>query len=81
MMITIAYLVSTGPIIIFHLKSHAVKLKCVDYKLFLKKHDFCQKHVFLKLENIHNFGTYFHPLRNNVLKLLMINLKQKHVEF
>ena len=23
-----------GPIIIFHLRSHAVKLKCVDYKIF-----------------------------------------------
>ena len=30
-----------GPIIIFHLKGHAVKLKCVTYKNFCKKHDFC----------------------------------------
>ena len=35
-----------GPIIIFHLKGHAVKLKCVDYKIFFKKHDFCQKMPF-----------------------------------
>ena len=35
MMITIAYLVSIkGPIIIFRLKGHAVKLKCVYYKIF-----------------------------------------------
>ena len=27
------------------------------------------KNAFLKLENIHNFDTYFHPLRNIVLKL------------
>ena len=46
MMITIiAYLVSKGPIIIFHLKGHAVKLKYVDYK-FSKKHDFGQKMPF-----------------------------------
>ena len=55
-----------GPIIIVHLKVHTVKLKCVDYKIFSKKqHDL----PFLKLENIHNFDTYFHPLRNIVLKL------------
>ena len=38
------------------------------------------KNAFLKLENIHNFDTYFHSLRNIVLKL-MINVKQKHVKF
>ena len=54
-----------GPIIIVHLKAYTVKLKCVDYKNFLIKHDL----PFLKLENIHNFDTYFHPLRNIVLKL------------
>ena len=53
-----------------------MKLKCVDYNIFSKnkkkktkqnktKHDL----PFLKLENIHNFDTYFHPLRNIVLKL------------
>ena len=26
-----------GSIIIFHLKGYAVKLKCVDYKIFKKK--------------------------------------------
>ena len=57
------------PIIIFHLKGHAVKLKCVNYKIFWKKRDFWPKTPFLKLENIHNFDTYFHPLRNVVLKL------------
>ena len=30
---------------------------------------FLQKNAFLKLENSHNFDTYFHPLRNIVLKL------------
>ena len=35
MMITIAYWYQIkGPIIICHLKGHAVKLKCVDYKIF-----------------------------------------------
>ena len=34
-MITITYLYQIkGSIIIFHLKGHAVKLKCVDYKIF-----------------------------------------------
>ena len=34
-MITIAYLYQIkGPIIIFHLKGHAVKLKSFDYKIF-----------------------------------------------
>ena len=28
-----------------------------------------KKNAFLKLENIHNFGTYFQPLRNIVFKL------------
>ena len=32
-----------GHIIIFHLKGHAMKLNCDDYKIFYKKHDFCQK--------------------------------------
>ena len=27
------------------------------------------KNAFLKLENIHNFDIYFHPLRNIVLQL------------
>ena len=36
---------------------------------------------FLKLENIRNFDTYFHPLRNIVLKLFDDNIKQKHVKF
>ena len=58
-----------GPII-FHLKVHTVKLKCVDYKIFSKKHDL----PFLKLENIHNFDTYLHPLRNIVLKLFDDNI-------
>ena len=53
-----------GPIIIFHMKGHAVKLKCVNYKNFLKKTWFLPKNAFLKLENMHNFDTYFHPLRN-----------------
>ena len=35
MMITIAYLYQIkGPIIIFYLKGHAVKLKCVNCKIF-----------------------------------------------
>ena len=42
---------------------------------------FAQKNAFLKLENIHNFDTYFHPLRNIVLKLSDDNVKQKHVKF
>ena len=58
------------PIIIFHFLGHAVKLKCVEFKIFFKKHDFCQKkNDVLKLENIHNFDTYFHPLKNIVLEL------------
>ena len=51
--------------VIVQLKVYTVKLKCVDYKMFSKKHDL----PFLKLENIHDFDTYFHPLRNIVLKL------------
>ena len=34
-----------------------------------KKPWFLPKNAFLKLETIHNFDTYFHPLRNIVLKL------------
>ena len=70
------------PIIIFHFMGHAVKLKCVEFKIFFKKHDFCQKkkNDALKLENIHNFDTYFHPLKNIVLKLF-VNVKQTHVKF
>ena len=30
---------------------------------------FAKKNTFLKLENIHNFNIYFHPLRSIVLKL------------
>ena len=49
-----------------------MKLKCVTYKKFLKKRDFCgdflSRNAFLKFENIYNFDTYFHPLRNIVLK-------------
>ena len=50
---------------------------CVDYKIFPKKSWFLQKNAFLKLENIHNFDTYFHPLRNIVLKLFDDNCKSK----
>ena len=40
-MITIVYLCYIkGPIIIFHLNGHAVKLKCVNYKIS-EKRDFC----------------------------------------
>ena len=42
---------------------------------------FAPKNAFLKLENIHNFDTYFHPLRNIVLNCLMINVKEKPVKF
>ena len=41
---------------------------------------FLQKHAFLKLENIHNFDTYFHPLRNIVLKLFDGKCKTKACE-
>ena len=65
-MITIAYLVSNQKAYHYrYLKVYTVKLKCVDYKFFSQKHDL----PFLKLENIHNSDTYFHPLRNIVLKL------------
>ena len=68
MMITIADFVLNQRA--YHYRSfegtvHTVKLKCVDYTIFSQKHDL----HFLKLENIHNFDTYFHPLRNIVLKL------------
>ena len=47
MMTSIAYLVSIkGPIIIFHLKGHAVKLKCVNYKIFWKNMIFAKKRLF-----------------------------------
>ena len=65
-----------GPIIIFDLKGHAVKLKCVNYKIFWKTR-FLLKNAFLKFENIHNFDTYFHPLRNIVLKLFDDNNYRK----
>ena len=65
-----------GPIIIFHMKGHAVKLKCVNYKIFWKNMIFA-KNAFLKLENMHNFDTYFHPLRNIVLKLFDDKCKAK----
>ena len=52
-----------GPIIIFHLKVHAVKLKWVDYDIFWKKNMFFakkkKKNAFLKLKYIYNFNTYF----------------------
>ena len=39
---------------------------------------FLPKNAFLKLENIiHNFDTYFHPLRNIVLKLFDDKCKAK----
>ena len=48
---------------------HAVKLKCIDRTIFFKNMIFAtKKKAFSKLENIHNFDTYFHPLRNIVLK-------------
>ena len=67
-----------GTIIIFHLKlkGHAVKLKYVDYKTFWKNMIFA-KNTFLKLENIHNFDTYFNTLRNIVLKLFDDKCKSK----
>ena len=39
-----------------------------------------QKNAILKLENIHNFDTYFHPLRNIVLKLFDDKCKAKVCE-
>ena len=68
-----------GPIIIFHMKGHAVKLKCVNYKIFWKNM-ILPKNAFLKLENMHNFDTYFHPLRNIVLKLFDDKCKAKACE-
>ena len=38
------------------------------------------KNTFLKLENIHNLDTYFHPLRNIVLKLFDDKCKAKVCE-
>ena len=35
-----------SPIIIFYLKGHAVKLKCVDYKIFFKNMIFAKKCLF-----------------------------------
>ena len=35
-----------GPIIIFHLKGHGVKLKCVNYKIFWKNVIFAKKTPF-----------------------------------
>ena len=35
-----------GPIIIFHMKGHAVKLKCVNYKIFWKNMIFAKKRLF-----------------------------------
>ena len=39
-----------------------------------------KKNAFLKLENIHNLDTYFHPLRNIVLKLFDDKCKAKVCE-
>ena len=41
---------------------------------------FLPKNTFLKVENIHNFDTFFHPLRNIVLKLLDDKCKAKACE-
>ena len=38
------------------------------------------KNTFLKLENMHNFDTYFHPLSNIVLKLSDDKCKAKACE-
>ena len=66
-----------------------VKLKCVNYKIFRKKKKerkekekpwFLPKNAFSKLENIHNFDTYFQPLRNIVLKLFDDKCKSKACE-
>ena len=38
------------------------------------------KNAFLKLENMHNFDTYFQPLRNIVLKLFDDKYKAKACE-
>ena len=76
------------------MKGHAVKLKCVNYEIFWKNMIFAKKNKtkqnktnkqtkknrFLKLENIHNLDTYFHPLRNIVLKLFNDKCKAKVCE-
>ena len=83
MMITIAHWYHIkGPIIIFHSKGRGVKLKCVDNKNFFYKNMIFakKKKAFLKLENIHNFDTYFHPPRNIVLKLFDDKCKAKACE-
>ena len=41
---------------------------------------FAKKIALLKLENIHNFDTYFHPLRNIVLKPFDDKCKAKACE-
>ena len=68
-----------------------MKLKCVNYEIFWKNMIFAKKNQnktkqnkpkkkrFLKLENIHNLNTYFHPLRNIVLKLFNDKCKAKVV--
>ena len=69
MMITIAYLVSNQRAYRYHgyrsFEGLYTEIKMCWLQNFLKKHDL----PFLKLEDIHNFDTYFHPLRNIVLKL------------
>ena len=47
---------------------------------FSEKTWFLPKNAFLKLENMHNFDTYFHPLRNIVLKLFDDKCKAKACE-
>ena len=47
---------------------------------FSEKRWFLSKNAFLKLENIHNFYTYFHPQRNIVLKLFDDKCKAKACE-
>ena len=39
-----------GSIIIVHLKGHAVKLKCANYKIFWKKVIFAKKRLFKSLK-------------------------------
>ena len=48
--------------------------------IFEKKPKKKKKNAFLKVENIHNFDTYFHPLRNIVLKLFDYKCKAKACE-
>ena len=69
-----------GPIIVFHMKGHAVKLKCVNYKIFWKNMIFAKKRLFKAWKYMHNFNTYFHPLRNIVLKLFDDKCKAKACE-